>query len=152
MRIINMTFSSSLIIASSELYILSAILISQLIIIYSNEQSEYLTSGIMYGIGRRMVKNLSDEVKRTAATLSDMTGFVFDGPGALHGVWTLEGIDWMTGTSVIHEVIGWSPALNSLYAATEIGPGSVHIFVSYLSWILLYLHSRYRYPITYPIE
>ncbi|MCA9771047.1 MAG: hypothetical protein KC466_01485 [Myxococcales bacterium] len=42
--------------------------------------------------------------------------------GARGGQWTVEGIDWATGAEVFHVFTG-STSFNSLYAATEIGPG-----------------------------
>lgn len=42
--------------------------------------------------------------------------------GASKGFWTVEGLNWTTGQSVMRKYIGALPKYNSFYAATEIAP------------------------------
>ena len=55
-------------------------------------------------------------------TMSEATGLAYC-IGARDGMWTLEGIDWETGESALTVEIRPELAFNSLYAATEVGPG-----------------------------
>ena len=54
-------------------------------------------------------------------TMSAETGAVYC-VGQRRGAWTLEAVDWETGASRFHYLIGYSVFYNSFYAATEIGP------------------------------
>lgn len=53
--------------------------------------------------------------------MSSQTGLVYC-IGQRRGAWTLEAVDWETGASRFHYVIGYGFYHNSFYAATEIGP------------------------------
>lgn len=53
-------------------------------------------------------------------TMSAATNMVY-GIGARDGVWTLEGLDWDTGESVLTVEASASPTANSTYAATTVG-------------------------------
>ena len=54
-------------------------------------------------------------------TMSAETGMIYC-VGQRSMAWTLEAVDWETGVSRFHYVIGYSIFHNSFYAATEIGP------------------------------
>ncbi len=55
--------------------------------------------------------------------MSAATNLVYD-IGQRDGAWTMEALDWDTGASVSHAVMGHKFRYNSAYAATEIGPGA----------------------------
>ncbi len=55
--------------------------------------------------------------------MSAATNLIYD-IGQRDGAWTMEALDWDTGVSVWHAVMGHENHFNSAYAATEIGPGS----------------------------
>lgn len=63
------------------------------------------TSGLMYGIGKR--------------------GQFGSEAAPMRGMWTLEALDWWTGESKFYYNIGIGPMVNSIYAATQVGPGEV---------------------------
>lgn len=43
----------------------------------------------------------------------------------LRGMWVLEALDWWTGESRFHYNLGIGPMTNSVYAATQVGPGEI---------------------------
>jgi len=53
-------------------------------------------------------------------SMSSATGMAYCW-GARDGVWALEGLDWRTGASVLHQPVSSNSADNSAYAGTEIG-------------------------------
>lgn len=63
------------------------------------------TSGLMYGIGKR--------------------GQFGSEAAPMRGMWTLEALDWWNGESRFYYNIGIGPMVNSIYAATQVGPGEV---------------------------
>ncbi|CBZ53428.1 conserved hypothetical protein [Neospora caninum Liverpool] len=63
------------------------------------------TSGLMYGIGKR--------------------GQFGSEAAPMRGMWTLEALDWWTGESKFYYNIGMGPMVNSIYAATQVGPGEI---------------------------
>ncbi|KYK63729.1 putative transmembrane protein [Toxoplasma gondii TgCatPRC2] len=63
------------------------------------------TSGLMYGIGKR--------------------GHFGSEAAPMRGMWTLEALDWWTGESKFYYNIGMGPMVNSIYAATQVGPGEI---------------------------
>jgi len=54
--------------------------------------------------------------------MSAATGLIYD-VGQREGLWTWEAIDWETGESVFFHPLGGMLKYNSVYAATEVGPG-----------------------------
>jgi hypothetical protein len=65
--------------------------------------------------------NPSISLPNAIPTMSAETGMIYC-IGQRRGAWTLEAVDWETGVSRFHYVIGYSIFHNSFYAATEIGP------------------------------
>ncbi|PFH38594.1 hypothetical protein BESB_009360 [Besnoitia besnoiti] len=63
------------------------------------------TAGLMYGIGKR--------------------GQFGSEAAPMRGMWTLEALDWWTGESKFYYNIGVGPMVNSIYAATQVGPGEI---------------------------
>ncbi|KAL8425694.1 hypothetical protein Efla_003072 [Eimeria flavescens] len=62
-------------------------------------------SGLLYGVGKRC------PLGREASPL--------------RGMWTVEAIDWWTGNSRFHYNVGAGLMSNSVYAATQVGPGEI---------------------------
>ncbi len=54
-------------------------------------------------------------------TMSSKSGLMYC-IGQRNSTWTLEGVDWETGDSAFHLILGDSLKYNSYYAGTEIGP------------------------------
>ncbi|WP_148613386.1 hypothetical protein [Nocardioides rubriscoriae] len=65
--------------------------------------------------------NETVSIPNAIPTLSTESGLIY-GQGQRRGVWGLEGVSLRTGRVVLHEVSGPTPAGNSFYAATEVGP------------------------------
>lgn len=82
-----------------------------------------ILAGILYAVGRRSLSDASMLPSMGLNFGERMEATILESPGVLRGVWTLEGVHWQTGESVLHHTIGWLPIYNSLFAATEIGPG-----------------------------